>query len=117
LSHKFEGTLKGDYRRIGHVEGDAMNQDAILAVLCDSRDDAKSLKEIAQEMGLDISTYVDWVRVERRLSSSLKSLTRWGWVAWEQGKELRATGSGITPTGRPSWQMGEAANKGMAARG
>jgi hypothetical protein len=35
-----------------------MNQDAILAALCDSRDDAKSLKEIALETGLDISSYV-----------------------------------------------------------
>ena len=76
--------LKGDYHHIRHVEGDAVNQDAILAVLCDSRDDAKSLKEIALEMGLDISKYVDWVRAERRLSSSLRSLTRWGWVAWER---------------------------------
>ena len=65
-----------------------MNQDAILAVLCDSRDDAKSLKEIAQEMGLDISTYVDWDRVERRLTSSLRSLTRWGWVAWERRQRV-----------------------------
>jgi hypothetical protein len=88
LSHKLEGTLKRDYHRIGHVEGDAMNQDAILAVLCDSKDDAKSLKEIALEMGLDISSYVDWVRVERRLSSSLRSLTRWGWVAKRRGPQI-----------------------------
>jgi len=61
-----------------------MNQEAILAVLPNSKDNAKSLKEIAIEMGLDISSYVDWVRVERRLSSSLRSLTRWGWVALER---------------------------------
>jgi len=35
-----------------------MNQEAILAVLPDSKDDATSLKEIANEMGLDITTYV-----------------------------------------------------------
>ena len=34
-----------------------MNQEAVLAVLPDSRDDAKSLKEIANEMGLDITAY------------------------------------------------------------
>jgi len=79
-----------------------MNQDAILAVLCDSKDDAKSLKEIALEMGLDISSYVDWVRVERRLSSSLRSLTRWGWWHGSEGKEKRAKDSGIMPTGRLS---------------
>ena len=61
-----------------------MNQETVLAVLPASKGDAKSLKEIAMEMGLDISTYVDWVRVERRLSSSLRSLIRWGWVAWER---------------------------------
>ena len=61
-----------------------MNHEAVLAVLPDSKDDAKSLKEIAIEMGLDISSYIDWIRVERRLSSSLRSLTRWGWVALER---------------------------------
>ena len=61
-----------------------MNQEAILAVLPDSKDDAKSLKEIANEMGLEITTYVDWIRVERRLSSSLRALARWGLVALER---------------------------------
>jgi len=32
-----------------------MNHDIILAVLPDRKNDAKSLKEIANEMGLDIS--------------------------------------------------------------
>ena len=53
-----------------------MNQEAILAVLPSSKDDAKSLKEIANEMGLDITAYVDWIRVKRRLSSSLRALAR-----------------------------------------
>lgn len=61
-----------------------MNQEAVLAVLPDSKDDAKSLKEIAKEMGLDITTYVDWIRVERRLSSSLRALKRWGYVDQER---------------------------------
>ncbi len=61
-----------------------MNQAAIMAVLPDSKDDAKSLKEIATEMGLDITAYVDWIRVERRLSSSLRALARWGLVALER---------------------------------
>ena len=63
-----------------------MNQEAVLAVLPDSKDDAKSLKEIAKEMGLDITAYVDWIRVERRLSSSLRALARWGLVALERRK-------------------------------
>ena len=61
-----------------------MNQEAILAMLPHSKDDAKSLKEIANEMGLDITAYVDWIRVERRLSSSLRALARWGFVALER---------------------------------
>ena len=61
-----------------------MNHDIILAVLPSSKDDAKSLKEIASEMGLNISRYVDWIRVERRLSSSLRALARWGFVALER---------------------------------
>ena len=61
-----------------------MNHEAILAVLPDSKDDAKSLKEIAQALGLEMNTYVDWIRAERRLSSSLKSLAGWGWVASER---------------------------------
>ena len=61
-----------------------MNHEAILAALPDSKEEARSLKEIAEAMGLDIATYIDWIRVERRLSSSLRSLIRWGWVAYEQ---------------------------------
>ena len=57
-----------------------MNHDTILAALPDSKEDAKSLKEIANEMGLDIRRYVDWIW----LSSSLRSLTKWGWVALER---------------------------------
>ena len=61
-----------------------MNQEAILAVLPSSKDDAKSLKEIAKEMGLEITTYIDWIRVERRLSSSLRALAKWGYVDQER---------------------------------
>jgi len=61
-----------------------VNQEAILAVLPDSKDDAKSLKEIAKEMGLEITAYVDWIRVEGRLSSSLRALARWGLVTLER---------------------------------
>ena len=61
-----------------------MNQEDILAVLPDSKENAKSLKEIAQAMGFEISCYIDWIRIERRLSSSLRALARWGWVALER---------------------------------
>ena len=56
----------------------------ILAVLPESRDEAKSLKEIAQDMELEMASYADWIRVERRLSSSLRALARWGYVDQER---------------------------------
>jgi len=58
-----------------------MNYDDVLAVLPDSREEANSINEIAQAMGLEISSYVDWVRAERRLVRALGALTKWGWVA------------------------------------
>ena len=61
-----------------------MNQEDILAVLPDSRDEAKSLKEIAQDMELEMASYADWIRIERRLSSSLRALARWGYVDQER---------------------------------
>jgi len=65
-------------------KGRIINHDIILAVLPSNKDNAKSLKEIANEMSLDINRYVDWIRVERRLSSSLRALARWGWVDLER---------------------------------
>ena len=38
-----------------------MNHEEVLAVLPDSKDEAKSIKEIAQAMGLEISSYVSVV--------------------------------------------------------
>jgi hypothetical protein len=61
-----------------------MNHEAVLAVLPDSRDEARSIKEIAQAMRLEISSYADWVRAERRLVRALGALVRWGWVACDE---------------------------------
>jgi hypothetical protein len=61
-----------------------LNHEEVLAVLPDSRDKAKSIKEIAQAMDLEISSYVDWVRAERRLVRALGALVRWGWVAFDE---------------------------------
>ena len=38
-----------------------MNHEEVLAVLPDSKEEAKSIKEIAQAMGLEISSYVSVV--------------------------------------------------------
>ncbi|MGD0955092.1 MAG: hypothetical protein ABR985_22355 [Methanotrichaceae archaeon] len=35
-------------------------------------------------MGLEISSYVDWVRAERRLVRALGALIKWGWVACDE---------------------------------
>ena len=73
-----------------------MNHEAILAVLPDSKDDALSLKEIAQELGLEMNSYVDWIRAERRLSNSLRALARWGWVASDRRHDRRQNEDGHT---------------------
>ena len=39
-----------------------MNHDNVLAVLSDSKEEAKSIKEMAQAVGLEISSYLGWVR-------------------------------------------------------
>jgi hypothetical protein len=66
------------------MKGDSMNHEEVLAVLSDSKEGSKSIKEIAQAMGLEISTYVDWVRAERRLVRALGALIKWGWVACDE---------------------------------
>jgi hypothetical protein len=40
-----------------------------------------SLHLAAQTRGLEITSYVDWVRAERRLVRALGALIKWGWVA------------------------------------
>ena len=81
-----------------------MNHDEVLAVLPDSIEEAKSIKEIARAMGLEISSYVDWVRAERRLVRALGALINGaGWPAM-RGRTKKAISSGIMPTGRPRWQ-------------
>lgn len=70
------------------MEGDALNHEAILAVLPESKDEAKSLKEIAQDMELEMASYADWIRIERRLSSSLRALARWGYVDQERRQRV-----------------------------
>jgi len=67
-------------------ESDAMNHEAILSVLPDSKEEAKSMKEIAHAIGIGISTYADWIRAERRLSRSLRALIKWGWVNCDRRK-------------------------------
>jgi hypothetical protein len=61
-----------------------MNHEDILAALPESEEEAKGLKEIAQKMGLDISSYMGWVRAERRRSSALRTLKKWGWVEYDR---------------------------------
>ena len=68
-----------------------MNQEDILAILPESRDEAKSLKEIVLAMELEMASYADWIRVERRLSSSLRALARWGFR--RSGEKAKRRGS------------------------
>jgi predicted transcriptional regulator len=57
-----------------------MNHETVLAALPNSEDEAKSMKEIAQAMDLEISSYTDRIRIQRGLARSLRALIKWGWV-------------------------------------
>lgn len=57
-----------------------MNQETVLAVLTNSPETAKSMKEIAQELGLDISSHAKWVKAERSICRVLRKLVKWGLV-------------------------------------
>lgn len=67
-----------------------MNYEPILAVLPDNKEDAKSMKEIAQAMGLDISSHASWIREQRTLARVLRILIKWGWAACD-----RRQGNGV----------------------
>ena len=58
-----------------------MNQEQILGILPSSEAEARSVKEIAQVMGLDTSSYATWRKTERGLSNALRRLMKWGFVA------------------------------------
>jgi hypothetical protein len=60
----------------------------VLAALPNSEVEAKSLKDIAQLIGLEISTHNDWLRAERSLSRVLRILIKWGWVARDRRQKV-----------------------------
>jgi hypothetical protein len=55
-----------------------MNYEPLLAVLPDNKEDAKSMKEIALALGLDISSHASWIREQRTLARVLRILIKWG---------------------------------------
>jgi hypothetical protein len=57
-----------------------MDPEAVLAVLPHSKEEAKSLKEIAREMDLKISSHNDWIRTQRTLARVLRVLIKGGRV-------------------------------------
>jgi hypothetical protein len=57
-----------------------MNQREIMAVLSYKEEEAMSLREIALKMGLDTSSYANWIKAERGLSGILRKLIKWGFV-------------------------------------
>jgi hypothetical protein len=58
-----------------------MTHESVLAALPNSEAEAKSLKDIAQAIGLEIYTHTDWIRAERSLARVLRILIKWGWVS------------------------------------
>ena len=65
-----------------------MNHEVVLAVLPSDEFDAKSLKEIAEALGIDIIKYADWIRVSRNLARVLRILIKWGWVAYARRQRV-----------------------------
>ena len=61
-----------------------MKQEEVLAVLPDSKEEAVSIREIAQAMGIEIATHMDWVRTRAAMVRALGALIRWGWVACDE---------------------------------
>lgn len=58
-----------------------MTHETVLATLLNSEAEAKSLKDIAQLIGLAIYTYTDWIRAERSLARVLRILIKLGWAS------------------------------------
>ena len=56
---------------------------------------AKSLKEIAQAIGLQTPTHVDWIKAERSLARVLRILIKWAEHFVTEGRERMVTSSEI----------------------
>ena len=61
-----------------------MKQDEIMAILAHSEAEANSLREIAQALGLETTSYAGWIKAERGLSNTLRKLIKWGLVSCER---------------------------------
>jgi hypothetical protein len=69
------------------IRRDGINHEVVLAVLPSSKEEALSIKEIAEAIGLDITTHTDWFRAERVLARVLRIQIKWGWVACDRRKK------------------------------
>jgi predicted transcriptional regulator len=84
-----------------------MSHEVVLAALPNTKEEARSLKDIAEAIGLEISTHTDWIRAERRLTRSLRALIKWGWVTCdkrqsENGYKFRYSSGKLVITGGKS---------------
>ena len=70
--------------RLFSSESETINHEAVLAALSYCKEDAKSMREIAEVMDLEMTSYIDWIRAERGLARSLRALIKWGWVACDR---------------------------------
>jgi hypothetical protein len=55
-----------------------------MAVLPGRAEEAWSVREIAQAMGLEACNRTDWIRTERSLTRVLERLSKWGVVAYDR---------------------------------
>ena len=76
-----------------------MTHETVLAALPHSEAEAKSLKDIAQAIGLKIYTHTDWIRAERSLARVLRILINGVGLLVTIDKEI-IINSGITSIGK-----------------
>ncbi len=53
-----------------------MNYETLLAIFPDNKEDAESMKETAQAMGMDTSSHASWIREQRTLAGILRILIK-----------------------------------------
>ena len=65
-----------------------MNQQEIMNILPHNESEAMSLREIAQAIGMDTSSYASWIKAEHSLAGILRKLIKWGFVSYVRRKNL-----------------------------
>ena len=55
-----------------------MSHEVVLAALPNTKEEARSLKDIAQSIGLEIATHADWIRAEKEAGEIIEIFDKMG---------------------------------------